>query len=66
MINLTPQEQRVIQLAAQGQTNDQIAQTMGLSPSTVKHYLRSACQKLRASNRTAAVARYYEDTGLSS
>ncbi|RRR78644.1 MAG: DNA-binding response regulator [Candidatus Viridilinea halotolerans] len=66
MINLTPQEQRVIQFAAHGQTNAQIAQAMGLSPSTVKHYLRSACQKLRAANRTAAVARYYEHVGLSS
>ncbi|WP_165774863.1 response regulator transcription factor [Candidatus Viridilinea mediisalina] len=59
MNNLTPQEHRVIQLAAQGCTNDQIAQIMGLSASTVKHYLRSACQKLRVPNRTAAVARYY-------
>lgn len=62
---LTPQEQRVIALVAQGLTNHEIASILGLSSSTVKHYLRSACQRLGAPNRTAAVTRYYAYGGLS-
>ncbi|PDV98310.1 hypothetical protein A9Q02_16035 [Candidatus Chloroploca asiatica] len=58
---LTDQECKVIKLIAQGKTNREIAYDMGLASSTVKHYVRSICQKLRVPNRTAAAIRYYRD-----
>ncbi|NJP06282.1 MAG: response regulator transcription factor [Chloroflexaceae bacterium] len=61
---LTPQERRVIALVAQGLSDIQIASRMGLARSTVVHYVRSICQKLRAANRTAAAVQYYRTWGL--
>ncbi|NJP07049.1 MAG: helix-turn-helix transcriptional regulator [Chloroflexaceae bacterium] len=63
---LTPQEQRVIALVAEGKTDNEIAQDLGIARSTVVHYVRSICQKLRSPNRTAAAVQYYRCTGPSS
>jgi DNA-binding NarL/FixJ family response regulator len=51
---LTPQEQRILQLVAQGRTNKEIADMLGLSAKTVKNYLSNVYQKLHVTSRTQA------------
>lgn len=48
---LTPSERRVTELAADGLTNRQIAQTLYLSPKTVEMHLSHAYRKLAVSSR---------------
>lgn len=51
---LTPQEQRILGLIAEGMTNRQIADQMYLSEKTVKNYVSSLLAKLGMSRRTEA------------
>jgi two-component system, NarL family, response regulator DevR len=51
---LTPQEQRILELIAEGLTNRQIAQQMYLSEKTVKNYVSNLLSKLGMSRRTEA------------
>lgn len=53
---LSPQEQRVVALVAEGKTNKEIAADMGLSPKTVKNYLSNVYQKLQITRRAQAAA----------
>ena len=53
---LSAQEERVLALVADGNTNKEIAATMGLSDKTVKNYLATVFQKLRITRRTQAAA----------
>ncbi|NCC31616.1 MAG: LuxR family transcriptional regulator [Chloroflexia bacterium] len=55
---LTPREHEVMTLVARGASDRQIALQLFLSPWTVRHYVRHACVKLGAPNRTAAAVRY--------
>ncbi len=48
---LTPREQQIIQLAAQGLTNNDIAQQLFLSPRTVGYHLYKAFPKLHITSR---------------
>ena len=43
---LTPQERRVLELIAQGQSNRQIAEQLFLAEATVKNYVSSLLSKL--------------------
>jgi len=52
---LAPREQDVLRIAAVGATNVEIAAQLGLSPQTVKAYMRAAMRKLGVHNRTAAL-----------
>lgn len=52
---LTPREQEILALLAQGRNNEQIARELHLSLSTVKSHLRTAYRKLGAGDRTQAV-----------
>ncbi|WP_436499952.1 LuxR C-terminal-related transcriptional regulator [Actinokineospora sp. HUAS TT18] len=52
---LAAREVDALRLVAVGASNAEIAQRLGLSPETVKAYLRSAMRKLEVHNRTAAV-----------
>ena len=52
--SLSPQEERVLALVAEGLTNKQIATAMQLSDKTVKNYLANMFQKLRISRRAQA------------
>jgi DNA-binding NarL/FixJ family response regulator len=51
---LTPQERRVLELIAQGQSNRQIAQELFLAEATVKNYVSSLLSKLGMRRRTEA------------
>jgi DNA-binding NarL/FixJ family response regulator len=49
---LTPQEQRILDLIAEGMTNRQIAEVMYLSEKTVKNYVSNLLAKLGMNRRT--------------
>lgn len=53
-MRLTPQEQRILDLIAQGRTNRQIAAEMFLAEKTVKNYVSNLLAKLGMSRRTEA------------
>lgn len=59
VIALTPQEQQVVKLLAEGKTDHEIANELTLKHATVKSYLRSIRQKLQARNRVEIVRWYY-------
>lgn len=54
---LTPQEQRVLHLLAEGASNQQIASQLVISLVTVKKHMTNLLGKLGAANRTQAVVR---------
>jgi len=54
---LTPREMDVLRLLVEGLTNQGIAQTLTLSPGTVKSYLQAVFQKLDVSDRTQAAVK---------
>jgi DNA-binding NarL/FixJ family response regulator len=51
---LTPQEQRILELIGEGMTNRQIGTTLFLAEKTVKNYVSSMLAKLGLSSRTQA------------
>jgi len=51
---LSERERAVLRLAEQGRSNKEIADSLGLSPGTVRNYLHEAAQKLDAANRVEA------------
>lgn len=54
LAKLSPQEQRILDLIAQGKTNSAIAEEVFLSQKTVKNYVTNLLAKLQLSNRTEA------------
>lgn len=55
---LSPQEKRVLALTAEGCTNKEIADNLGLTEKTVKNYLSTVFEKLHVSRRAEAAAIY--------
>ena len=55
--DLTPREQEVLELLAEGLSNRSIAVRLAISEHTVKFHVSSICAKLGADNRTDAVRR---------
>lgn len=55
--DLTPREHEVLQYLARGLTNKAIAQTLKISPNTVKFHINGILGKLNAQSRTEAVVR---------
>jgi two-component system response regulator DesR len=54
---LTRREEQVLTMIARGETNDEIALDLKLSPNTIKQHASGAYRKLGAHNRTEAVRR---------
>ena len=55
---LSIREQEVLLLTAEGQSNTEISITLRISAFTVKNHMQRIMRKLRAKNRTEAVAKY--------
>lgn len=55
---LSPQELRIISFIAEGDTNKEIAEKLGLSDKTVKNYVANMFLKLEIGRRTQAAALY--------
>lgn len=55
-VALSVQQKRVLALLAEGKTNKEIAQTLGLMDKTVANYVRHVYQKIRVSRRSQATA----------
>ncbi len=60
MALLSPQEERILPLLAQGKTNKEIATFMSLSEKTVKNYLANIFDKLGITRRAQAAAFYVQ------
>lgn len=58
--SLSAQERRVLALVAEGKTNKQIGDDLGLSDNTVKNYLCSVFDKLQVRRRSQAAAFYVQ------
>ncbi|MFL5294976.1 MAG: response regulator transcription factor [Phenylobacterium sp.] len=56
-LGLTGQELRVLEKLAAGQSNKEIARSLGLSPNTVKTHAANLFAKLAVSRRTQAVGK---------
>jgi len=54
---LTPREEEILRLIAQGRQTKEIAQGLHIAVSTVSNHLRSIYAKLEVTSRTAAVAK---------
>jgi DNA-binding NarL/FixJ family response regulator len=54
--NLTPREREILDLIAQGLTNQQIADRLVIEVGTVKNHVHSILQKLDVSSREDAAA----------
>jgi len=61
--SLTPQEDRVLGLIAEGRTNREIAVELGLAEKTVKNYLSNILSKLEVQRRAQAAAYLARHTG---
>ena len=55
---LSQQERRVVLLVAEGKTNKEIAQLLGLSPKTVRNYLSNVFDKLQLTRRAEIVVKF--------
>ena len=60
---LSPQEQRVLVLIADGLTNKEVANAMGLAEKTVKNYLSTVFEKLHVTRRSQAAVYYTQSLG---
>ena len=56
LARLSPQEERILSLVADGLTNGQIGEELGLAEKTVKNYVSSILSKLEVARRAEAAA----------
>ena len=64
LARLSAQEERILGLVAEGKTNRQIAQALGLAEKTVKNYVSSVLSKLEVARRAEAAAYLARHTNL--
>ena len=62
---LATQERRVMRLAAEGATNDQISEALGIAPRTVDHYLEQVFHKLGVHRRSELAKLMHQERGSS-
>jgi DNA-binding CsgD family transcriptional regulator len=55
-VEVTPREREVLELVAEGKTNDEVARILWISPGTVRKHLENSYETLGVHSRTAAVA----------
>jgi len=56
---LTPREQEILTMIASGESNQRIADSLGLTLGTIKSHCRNIFNKLGVSSRTQAIATFY-------
>jgi DNA-binding NarL/FixJ family response regulator len=56
LARLTPQEERILTLIAEGRTNKEVGQELQLAEKTVKNYVSSILSKLEVARRAEAAA----------
>ena len=61
--SLSPRQRSVLELIAQGRTNREIAQTLGIEEATAKVHVHRLLRKINARNRAAAIL-IAQDLGL--
>jgi DNA-binding NarL/FixJ family response regulator len=54
--SLSAREREILRFLSEGKSNKEIAEALGISPDTVRTYIRRAMEKLDADTRTQAVA----------
>lgn len=59
-LGLTRQELRALELIAEGQSNKEMARTLGVAPNTIKTHVANLFAKLEVNRRTQALARARE------
>jgi two-component system response regulator DevR len=59
---LSPQERKVLALIAEGHTNKEVANQLGLAEKTVKNYLSNVFEKLHVSRRSQAAAMFVRES----
>jgi two-component system, NarL family, response regulator DevR len=64
LARLSPQEERILGLVAEGRTNGQIGEELGLAEKTVKNYVSSILAKLEVARRAEAAAYLARHTTL--
>jgi DNA-binding NarL/FixJ family response regulator len=64
LARLSPQEERILSLVADGRTNGQIATELGLAEKTVKNYVSAILSKLEVARRAEAAAYLARHTTL--
>ena len=63
LARLSPQEERILTLVAEGQTNREIGEELNLAEKTVKNYVSSVLSKLEVARRAEAAAYLARHTG---
>lgn len=63
LARLSPQEERILEQIARGQTNAEIAKTLNVAEKTVKNYVSNVLLKLDVSGRAEAAAYLARHTG---
>ncbi|HTJ79579.1 MAG TPA: response regulator transcription factor [Rariglobus sp.] len=65
LASLSPQENRVLALVAEGKTNKEIGEQLTLSENTVKNYLVNVFDKLKIKRRSQAAALFVQQAEIS-
>jgi two-component system, NarL family, response regulator DevR len=63
LARLSPQEERILTLVAEGKTNREIGESLHLAEKTVKNYVSSILSKLEVARRAEAAAYLARHTG---